>query len=51
MRNIIPILFVAATLLAGCHKKRYDQNFKLSAVEHWLGSGKSANQVAIICFW
>jgi DNA-binding XRE family transcriptional regulator len=24
-------------------KKRYDQNFKRSAVEHWLGSGKSAN--------
>jgi transposase-like protein len=27
-------------------KKRYDQNFKRSAVEHWLGSGKSANQMA-----
>ena len=27
-------------------KKRYDQNFKRSAVEHWLGSGKSAEQVA-----
>ncbi|MGA8937756.1 MAG: transposase [Acidobacteriaceae bacterium] len=27
-------------------KKRYDQNFKRSAVEHWLGSGKSADQVA-----
>jgi transposase-like protein len=27
-------------------KKRYDQNFKRSAVEHWLGSGSSANQVA-----
>ncbi|MDD5139294.1 MAG: transposase, partial [Verrucomicrobiales bacterium] len=27
-------------------KKRYDENFKRSAVEHWLGSGKSANQVA-----
>jgi transposase-like protein len=27
-------------------KKRYDENFKRSAVEHWLGSGKSAQQVA-----
>lgn len=27
-------------------KKRYDQNFKRSAVEHWLGSGKSAGLVA-----
>jgi len=27
-------------------KKRYDINFKRSAVEHWLGSGKSAGQVA-----
>ena len=27
-------------------KKRYDHNFKRSAVEHWLGSGKSAEQVA-----
>jgi len=27
-------------------KKRYDQNFKRSAVEHWLGGGKSADQVA-----
>jgi transposase-like protein len=27
-------------------KKPYDQNFKRSAVEHWLGSGSSANQVA-----
>lgn len=27
-------------------KKRYDQNFKRSAVEHWLASGKSAKSVA-----
>jgi transposase-like protein len=27
-------------------KKRYDENFKRSAVEHWLGSGKSAQAVA-----
>ncbi len=27
-------------------KKRYDLNFKRSAVEHWLGSGKSAKAVA-----
>jgi transposase-like protein len=27
-------------------KKRYDQNFKRSAVELWLGSGKSAETVA-----
>src|SRR5579859_7116762 len=27
-------------------KKRYDENFKRSAVEHWLGSGKSAKAVA-----
>jgi transposase-like protein len=27
-------------------KQRYDQNFKRSAVEHWLGSGQSAEQVA-----
>lgn len=26
-------------------KKRYDQNFKRSAVEHWLGSGKPARVV------
>ncbi|HEU6448121.1 MAG TPA: transposase [Verrucomicrobiae bacterium] len=28
-------------------KKRYDQNFKRSAVEHWLASGKSAQAVAV----
>jgi len=27
-------------------KKRYDQNFKRSAVEHWLTSGKSAEAIA-----
>jgi transposase-like protein len=27
-------------------KKRYDLNFKRSAVKLWLGSGKSAAQVA-----
>jgi len=27
-------------------KQRYDQNFKRSAVELWLGSGKSAETVA-----
>ena len=27
-------------------KKRYDQNFKRSAVEHWLGSGQRAGQVS-----
>jgi transposase-like protein len=26
--------------------KRYDSNFKRSAVEHWLASGKSLEQVA-----
>jgi len=26
--------------------KRYDAAFKHSAVEHWLGSGKTADQVA-----
>jgi hypothetical protein len=26
--------------------KRYDQNFKRSAVERWLGSGKSADRTA-----
>jgi len=27
-------------------KKRHDENFKHSAVEHWLDSGKSAEQMA-----
>ena len=26
--------------------KRYDSNFKRSAVEHWLSSGKSLEQIA-----
>lgn len=27
-------------------KKRYDENFKRNAVEHWLASGKSARLVS-----
>jgi transposase-like protein len=26
--------------------RRYDEAFKRSAVEHWMGSGKSATRVA-----
>ena len=27
-------------------RKRYDEAFKLAAVEHWLSSGKAAKSVA-----
>lgn len=30
----------------GRKHKRYDENFKRSAVEHWLQGGKSAAQIA-----
>jgi transposase len=34
-----------ATSPAGSTRKRYDEAFKRSAVEHWQSSGKSAAQV------